>query len=49
MEEFQRHEQQRRQHAMDQVMRRPEMQDLHREAIRRMQAGANKKLRSSTG
>ncbi|KAK5371189.1 hypothetical protein LTR20_010730 [Exophiala xenobiotica] len=49
MEEFQRHEQQRRQYAMDQVMRRPEMQDLHREAIRKMQAGANKKLRSSTG
>ncbi len=49
MEEFQRHEQQRRQYAMDQVMRRPEMQDLHREAIRKMQAGANRKLRSSTG
>ncbi|KAJ9617998.1 hypothetical protein H2204_013228 [Knufia peltigerae] len=48
-EEYQRSEEQRRQLAMDQMMRRPEMQDLHREAMRKMQGSANKKLRSSTG
>lgn len=49
IEEYQRSEEQRKQLAMDQMMRRPEMQDLHREAMRRMQGSANKKLRSSTG
>ncbi len=36
--------QQQKQNQIDQVMRRPDMQDLHREAMRKMQAGASKKL-----
>ncbi|KIW20576.1 hypothetical protein PV08_01151 [Exophiala spinifera] len=48
-EEYQRSEEQLKQLAMDQMMRRPEMLDLHREAMRRMQGSANKKLRGSTG
>ena len=47
-EEYQRNANQRKQYAMDQLMRRPDMQDLHREAMRKMQAGANKKLRSAS-
>lgn len=49
MEEYQRSAQREKQHAMDQIMRRPDMQELHREAMRRMQAGANNKLRSASG
>ncbi|KIX09496.1 uncharacterized protein Z518_00576 [Rhinocladiella mackenziei CBS 650.93] len=49
LEEHQRNAQQRKQHVMDQVMRRPDMQELHREAMRKMQANANQKLRNSTG
>lgn len=49
MEEYQRNEQLKKQAAMDQLMRRPDMQDLHREAMRRMQANAHKQLRSSSG
>jgi hypothetical protein len=48
VEEHQRNANQRKQYAMDQMMRRPDMQELHREAMRKMQAGANKKLRSSS-
>ncbi|KAJ9603287.1 hypothetical protein H2200_012065 [Cladophialophora chaetospira] len=48
-EEYQRSTNQRKQQAMDQMMRRPDMQGLHRDMMRKMQAGANKKLRSSTG
>lgn len=44
MEDQQKVTRQQQQMAMDQVMRRPDMQDAHREAMRRMQAGANKKL-----
>lgn len=47
-QEYDQNAQQRKQYAIDQVMRRPDMQDLHREAMRRMQASANEKLRSST-
>ncbi|RVX71419.1 hypothetical protein B0A52_04991 [Exophiala mesophila] len=47
-QEYDQTAQQRKQYAIDQVMRRPDMQDLHREAMRRMQASANEKLRSST-
>ena len=36
--------QQQKQSQMDQVMRRPDMQDLHREAMRKMQASASKML-----
>jgi hypothetical protein len=36
--------QQQKQNQIDQVMRRPEMQDLHREAMKKMQANASKKL-----
>ncbi|KIW76273.1 hypothetical protein Z517_11019 [Fonsecaea pedrosoi CBS 271.37] len=49
MEEYQRGMQQRKQLAMDQVMRRPDMQELHREAMRKMQAGANKNLGAGRG
>ncbi|KIW70677.1 hypothetical protein PV04_02922 [Phialophora macrospora] len=48
VEEHQRDTNQRKQYVMDQMMRRPDMQELHREAMRKMQAGANKKLRSSS-
>ncbi|EXJ62326.1 hypothetical protein A1O7_02760 [Cladophialophora yegresii CBS 114405] len=48
-EEHQRNTIRQKQYAMDQMMRRPDMQELHREAMRKMQANANKKLRSSTG
>ncbi len=48
-EQYQRDEQQRKQRAMDRIMRRPDMQDLHREAMRKMQANAYARLRSSTG
>ena len=47
-EEYQRTTLEQKQHAMDQLMRRPDMQDLHREAMRKMQAGVNKKMRSSS-
>lgn len=43
-EQYQRTTNQRKQQAMDQMMRRPDMQELHREAMRKMQAGANRKL-----
>ncbi|KIX95039.1 uncharacterized protein Z520_09349 [Fonsecaea multimorphosa CBS 102226] len=49
MEEYQRSVQQRKQLMMDQVMRRPDMQELHREAMRKMQAGANKNLGGGRG
>ncbi|KIW27643.1 uncharacterized protein PV07_07367 [Cladophialophora immunda] len=49
MEEYQRNVQQRKQLVMDQVMRRPDMQELHREAMRKMQAGANKNLGAGRG
>ncbi|KAI1614033.1 hypothetical protein EDD36DRAFT_417882 [Exophiala viscosa] len=49
LEEYQRIERMRKQATMDQLMRRPDMQDLHREAMRKMQANANKKLRKSVG
>lgn len=45
MEEYQRNAQVQKQQVMDQVMRRPDMQELHREAMRKMQANVNKKLR----
>jgi hypothetical protein len=48
-EQYQRDEQQRKQQAMDRIMRRPDMQELHREAMRKMQANAYARLRSSTG
>lgn len=48
-DQHQQEEQQRKQQAMDLLMRRPEMQDLHRDAMRKMQASANRNLRSSTG
>jgi hypothetical protein len=44
MEDQQQFVQQQKQFQIDQVMRRPDMQDLHREAMRKMQAGASKKL-----
>ena len=47
-EQYQRNTIQQKQYAMDQMMRRPDMQDLHREAMRKMQANANKKLRSAS-
>lgn len=47
-EEYNKREQQRKQLAMDQGMRRPDMQDAHREAMRRMQANANSNLRNSS-
>ncbi|KAK5064745.1 hypothetical protein LTR84_000579 [Exophiala bonariae] len=47
-EEYKKREQQRKQQSMDQAMRRPDMQDAHREAMRRMQAGANNTLRNSS-
>lgn len=47
-EEYLKREQQRKQQTMDQVMRRPDMQDAHREAMRRMQANANNNLRNSS-
>ena len=43
MEDEQRAVHQQKQLQIDQVMRRPDMQDLHREAMRKMQAGAAKK------
>ncbi|OAP61465.1 hypothetical protein AYL99_03668 [Fonsecaea erecta] len=49
MEDYQRNVQQRKQLVMDQVMRRPDMQELHREAMRKMQAGANKNLGAGGG
>ncbi|OCT50382.1 hypothetical protein CLCR_06606 [Cladophialophora carrionii] len=49
VEEHQRNTMRQKQYLMDQMMRRPDMQELHREAMRKMQANANKKLRSSTG
>ncbi|KIV77236.1 hypothetical protein PV11_09051 [Exophiala sideris] len=49
MEEYQRTERLKKEATMDQLMRRPDMQDLHREAMRKMQANANKKLRKSVG
>jgi hypothetical protein len=49
VEDFQRAQNQQKQLAMDQMMRRPDVQDLHREAMRKMQAGANKKLNPSSG
>ncbi|EXJ92697.1 hypothetical protein A1O3_01249 [Capronia epimyces CBS 606.96] len=42
--EYQRAAQREKQYAMDQAMRRPEMQGLHREALRKMQASATRKL-----
>ncbi len=47
-DEQQRNTTQRKQFSMDQIMRRPDMQDLHRDAMRKMQANANKKLRSAS-
>ncbi|KEF61287.1 uncharacterized protein A1O9_02852 [Exophiala aquamarina CBS 119918] len=47
-DEYLKREQQRKQQTMDQVMRRPDMQDAHREAMRRMQANANNTLRNSS-
>lgn len=47
-DEYRKREQQRKQQSMDQAMRRPDMQDAHREAMRRMQAGANNNLRNSS-
>ena len=47
-DEYQRNSLKQKQYAMDQMMRRPDMQDLHREAMRKMQANANKKLRSAS-
>ena len=44
MEDQHRVIQQQQQIQIDQVMRRPDMQELHREAMRKMQAGASKKL-----
>ena len=44
MEEHQKMASQQKQFAIDQVMRRSDMQELHREAMRKMQAGASKKL-----
>lgn len=44
VEEHQKTASQQKQFAIDQVMRRPDMQELHREAMRKMQAGASKKL-----
>ena len=44
IEEHQKTASQQKQFAIDQVMRRPDMQELHREAMRKMQAGASKKL-----
>ncbi|EXJ91064.1 hypothetical protein A1O1_04171 [Capronia coronata CBS 617.96] len=49
MEEYQRVVRREKQYAIDQAMRRPHMQQLHREAMRRMQAGVNHKLRPSSG
>lgn len=49
LQEYTQNARQQKQLAIDQVMRRPDMQDLHREAMRKMQAGANEKLRSATG
>lgn len=46
MEEKEKAGRQQHQAVMDQVMRRPEMQDAHREAMRRMQRGANRALGS---
>ncbi|KAL2431937.1 hypothetical protein ABEF95_002954 [Exophiala dermatitidis] len=43
-EEYERAAKREKQLAIDQAMRRPDMQDLHREAMRKMQANANKKL-----
>jgi hypothetical protein len=47
-EEYQRNTSQQKQYAIDQMMRRPDMQELHREAMRKLQAGANKQLKSDT-
>ena len=44
MEDQERAVQLQKQSQIDQVMRRPDMQDLHREAMRKMQANASKKL-----
>ncbi|KIW89704.1 uncharacterized protein Z519_09860 [Cladophialophora bantiana CBS 173.52] len=49
MEEYQRGMQERKQLAMDQAMRRPDMLELHREAMRKLQAGANKNMGSRKG
>ncbi|KAJ4524618.1 hypothetical protein ABEF92_004657 [Exophiala dermatitidis] len=47
-EEYERAAKREKQLAIDQAMRRPDMQELHREAMRKMQANANKKLLRSS-
>jgi len=41
--------QQRKQYALGQAMRRSDMQELHREALRKMQARANEKIQHAEG
>jgi hypothetical protein len=43
VEDHERAMNQQKQFAMDQMMRRPDVQDLHRQAMRKMQADANRK------